>query len=100
MMTVQVGDGGGWCSVGLWRERKPLGGRSEEACFVAEDLLMETVSGKMVLVSNIKFVRRSSIMETELWPLRVGGGMWDMTFGGRSTWDVRKWRQSVWTSES
>lgn len=23
-----------------------------------------------------------------------------MTFGGRSAWDARKWRQSVWTSET
>lgn len=37
-MTVQVGDGGGWCRVGLWREGKLWGGRSE----VAEGLLMET----------------------------------------------------------
>lgn len=38
--------------------------------------------------------------KTEPWPLDVEGGMWDATSGGRSTWDVRKWRQSVWTSES
>lgn len=41
-----------------------------------EGLLMETVSGRMVLVSNIEFVRRSSMMKTEPWPLDVGGDFW------------------------
>lgn len=49
----------------LQREGKRLGVRSGEACFVAEDLLMETVSGRIVLASNIIFVMRSSMMKTE-----------------------------------
>lgn len=35
---------------------------------VDEDWLMETVSGRMILVSDTKFAR-SSEMKTEPWPL-------------------------------
>lgn len=41
--------------------------------------LMETVSGRMVLVSDTKFAKRSSKMKTEWWPLDVGNGKWEAT---------------------
>ena len=68
MTTIQVGDGGGWS----WVEVGKVVG------VAAEDWLMETVSRRMILVSNIKFAKRSSKMKTEPWPLDVGSGKWEV----------------------
>ena len=46
---------------------------------VDEDWLMETVSGRMIWVSDTKFAKRSSKMKTEPWPLDVGNGKWEAT---------------------
>lgn len=65
-------------------------------------LLIETVSGRMVLGGSAKFVKRSSMVKTEPWPLDMGSGMWDVEGdpGGRRKWEVRKQRQGMWTPES
>lgn len=68
MTTIQVGDGGGWSWVEV---RKVVG-------VAAEDWLMETLSRRMILVSNIKFAKKSSKMKTEPWPLEVGSGKWEV----------------------
>lgn len=85
MTTIQVGDGGGWSWVEV---RKVVG-------VAAEDWLMETLSRRMILVSNIKFAKKSSKMKTEPWPLEVGSGR---LLRERREWR-RKWRQSLWISE-
>lgn len=55
------------------------------ACLVDEDLLMETVSGRVVLGSSTKCVKRSSMMKTEPWPQDVGSGTWEATRGKAGT---------------
>lgn len=54
-----IGAGGGW-------SRMEVG---TAVRVVDEDWLMETVSGRMILVSDTKFAKRSSEMKTEPWPL-------------------------------
>lgn len=54
-----IGVGGGW-------SRMEVG---TAVRVVDEDWLMETVSGRMILVSDTKFAKRSSEMKTEPWPL-------------------------------
>ena len=69
VMAVQVGDGGDWSRMEVGKAVR----------VVDEDRLMETVSGRMVLVSDTKFAKRSSKMKTEWWPLDVGNGKWKAT---------------------
>lgn len=49
--------------------------------FVDEALLMEMASGRMVLVSNVKSVKRSSELKIGPWPSEVGNGMWEVALG-------------------
>lgn len=69
VMAIQVGDGGDWSRMEVGKAVR----------VVDEDRLMETVSGRMVLVSDTKFAKRSSKMKTEWWPLDVGNGKWKAT---------------------
>lgn len=69
VMTIQVGDGGGWSRMEVGKAVR----------VVDEDWLMEIVSGRMILVSDTKFAKRSSKMKTEPWPLDVGNGKWEAT---------------------
>lgn len=69
VMAIQVGDGGDWSRMEVGKAVR----------VVDEDGLMVTVSGRMVLVSDTKFAKRSSKMNTEWWPLDVGNEKWEAT---------------------
>ena len=61
VMTIQVGDGGGWSRMEVGKAVR----------VVDEDWLMETGSGRMILVSDTKFAKRSSKMKRAWQPTSV-----------------------------